>query len=458
MNTDLMVQTDMFGDDLVVRAGDDDRGWTYLEQLLGFTTPSTMSVSEALRHNEIMACVDVLAQDISKAEIQLRERLPDGGERIVNPDEHWLAELLALEPNRYHTWPEFTQMIVSHMALLQNAFIAKEMTRGGRVTSLIPIVPGYTQILVDDKSGDLFYRITAGTNFQRAQLGELAATLSEDQVIHLRTRLWDGLYGLSTISLGTETMALNKTIADYQKSLYSNFGQTRGVFTTDSAFNGKGGDEAFRRLKEQLTERMRKFRQNADPILLENGMKYQSVTMNADQAEVSKSRESGVLDAARMFRIPPHKIMHTNAVKYENLEAMEKQYVRDTLWPVCQVIEDKFAQCLLSRKERLRYFLWVDRDSLEMRDTKAYLEETKVLMHYGLADIDMGRARHNMNPLPGGHGKTRLVPSNMALIDKDGTVTMLSSQQAAGDASGTGVQPPESPETKNVIPIKGRVQ
>jgi HK97 family phage portal protein len=431
-----IVETSAMADDIIMRAGASDEGWTYLEQLLGFESTSATSVHDALKQPEIAACVDVISQDIAKAGIQLRRRLKGGGEQIVHPTDHPIARFLALEPNQYHTWFEFTQMMVSHMVLVQNAFILKETDRKGKLLALYPITPGYTTVLVDEKDGDLYYRVTAGTNFQRAMLKGVSTTLRSDQMIHIRSRMWDGLFGLSSLSLGSESMALAKSVTDYQKNLYQNFGQTRGVFQTEQAFSGKTGDEAFVRLKKQLTERMRKVREEAAPVLLEAGLKFSSVSMNANDAEVSKARASTILDTARRFRVPPHKIMYVDGMKYENLDAMEKQYVGDTLWPTCQAIESQLSKTLLTENERLEYYFWIDRDALQMSDPKSFLEETKMLMHNSLATIDQARARHNLNPLENSQGEMRMIPVNMALIDKEGKITVLSSNAKPGGQEG----------------------
>lgn len=383
-----------------------------------------LSLDEALKLSAVLICMDVLAQDIAKTPLKLRRKLPDGGSEVVKPSEHWLAKLLELEPNEHHTWFEFLEMIVLHLGAVQNGFIAKRMTASGRTTALIPVLPGRVRILVDVDQGNYLYDISKHTPHEKVMLRGIDDLLLEDEIIHIRGRMFDGLFGYSNLEAGSSTMGLSKALQDYQKRLYQNDAAVRGVFQmkNEQALS----EPAFKRLKAQLSERYRNLSKSGDPIILEEGMEFKSVSMNADQAEMAKAFDKAIESTARLFRIPPHKLMHLVAVKYENLEAIEKMYAHDTLIPIAERIEQKLARGLLSEKERLEMFLQFDRESMIITDAGQQAEMMKVLLNNAAMTINEARMKRGYNPIKG--GDVRLVPANYSLVDADNNPVLETGQ------------------------------
>lgn len=377
-----------------------------------------LPLDEALQISAVLICLDVPAQDISKTPRYLRRKLPGGGSQIVEPKEHWLAKMLALEPNPWHTWSEFIEMMVLHLGAVRNAFVAKKLRdRTGQVEHLIPVLPGRVSIFVDEAQQQYSYEVERLTPNERMMLSRFPATLLHDELIHFRGRMFDGLFGFSNLDAGAKVMGFSKALMEYQTRLYKNDGSVRGVFQMPKEQTEPLPDPIFKRLKEQLANRWSASRDAGVPIVLEQGMQFQSVAMNADQAEVAKNRDKAVEDVARIFRIPPHKMMHIVNVKYENMETLEKSYVQDTLIPICKIIEERLTRSLLTADERLEYYIEFDRDSMQLTDVEKQAKMIEVMMDRGAMTIDQALMRRGMNPLPNGAGNVRLIPQGFRVVN-----------------------------------------
>lgn len=400
--------------------------WETLSEMMGFSAMSDKPLSgmEALQLAAVLVCLDIISQDIAKTPRYLRRKLPDGGSEIVKPKEHWLAEMLELEPNDWMTWNEFVEMTMFHLALTRNAFIAKRFKdRTGQPDALMPIMPGRVQIDVNSDSTDFIYRTETSTYRERVLMRGFGDVFTSERMIHIRGRVFDGLNGYSTLQAGAKAMGLVQEVTDFQRRMFKNDGSFRGVFQAKEDITVS--DTVFQRLRTQLAEAMNDLTRKAKPLVLEGGIEWKGIQQTNEQAETVKARSAAIIDVFRLFRVPPHKAMQLEAVKYENLEQMEKAYVSDTLIPYCRQFEQRMDRGLLTREERLQgYFLQHDREAMSLQDAKAHAEIWKVGLMGGAVTIDEYRSSRGLNPLKNGAGKVRLIPSTYSVVDDKNAVVI----------------------------------
>lgn len=388
-----------------------------------WTAPITLQ--DALQLSAVLLCLDILSQDIAKTPLYLVEDLPNGGKRRVKPKEHPVAGLLARQPNRFHTWFEFKQMVVLHLGITENAFIAKEITPAGDVRSMIPVVPWRVQPLVMSDYSGFLYEIGKDTTLEKVLYRQFSDKLIEDEMIHVRMRMYDGLFGYSNMLAGAKTMTLAQELVDYQTRMFRNDGTLRGVFEQGKA--ASGGVEpmdpaAMKNLREQLAENMFNLRRHSRPLVLEDGLTFKQISMTAEQSEMAKARDSAIVEIARTFRVPPHKVYHLVNIKYENMDTMEQSYVGDTLMPICIAIEERLKVGILSEQDQDRFSFEFDREALTLNDVQKQAEMMKVMLGNGAMTIDEARARRSLNPLPNDAGKGRLIPTTYMLVDDSNKV------------------------------------
>ena len=420
-----------------------DVGWHDLGDLLGLPNLGRITGLEAMGLGLAIQCADVKARDIAKLEMRL---LRSKGEawNTVPPGEHWLAQMFVRKPNNVHTWGEFWRMTVMHLELAQNAYILIDMARDGTVRQLIPIMPARVRPRIGTNQR-IYYEVTAANQFEFAQLGNISyVILPSDRIIHLRGRMWDGLMGLSNIVLGHPLFTLLNKINDYQTNLFGNDGKQPIVFETDQSFANKDiADQAFRRLKDQLSQRWAKARATGDPVLLEAGLKAKPIAINSTDAATTQTFNQQVSRICGLMQVPPHKIFHYESVKYDNQASADAQYANDCLVPIAVNIEEKFRNSLLDEEtEWDDHFPEFDREMMLAGDIKALTERVKTAMSLGIMRVNEARQRFGLNPLPDAGGQNRLVPVNTAQVDDSGEVV---NQPAVAQPNNFGDQTPAPP-------------
>lgn len=407
------------------------------------------SIQKAMQIAAFMLCCDVISQDIAKSTLRMRERLLNGTSRVVHPTQHHIAGLLALEPNRRHTWIQYHEMSVLWSCLTSNSFSVVFRDNRGLPLELVPIQTGRVHEKISGR--EVFYDVQSNTEQERALLGTHFMTVPERDMIHVRRRMMDGMDGYSTLDSGKKTLATAGALDDFRAKIFSEEGQIRGVFTREK--DGAMDEIAFQRLRSQFRVLMSKFKQNTDPIVLEDGIKFDPISSKPSDIELVKQFEAQINEVCRLLRVPPHKVFLMTGTKYENLETQEKMYVGDTLVPVAEHHEQSMGKVLFTRDERLKYFLEYDRAEMTLRDTKLETERAIKGLERGALEIDEARAVFGYNPLPGNAGQVRLVPANMVLIDRNNKVVVSASsmqQDPAEEDPAAGEDGAEQEETKSL--------
>ncbi|TCU34153.1 phage portal protein [Rhizobium azibense] len=444
MAEDLIVQKDVEGGhqlEMFEKSHGEEMTMTQFAQWVESNLAGT-GVVGALQIGALMLCCDVIAQDISKATFRYRQLLENGTSKIVDPRKNDMAAFLKLEPNRRHTWRNFIEMMVYWSCLTDNAYAGVIRANDDTVLELIPFQTGRVQEKIFGR--DVYYEVTASTMQEQALLGSSFRVFAERDMIHVRTRMLDGMDGYSTLTAGRKTLEIMNNLSDYRKNLFGEEGQMRGVFTRDNL--EPIPEEIFQRLRQQFKILMNKFRTLTEPIVLEGGVKFNTISSNPKEMELAAQFEAQINEVCRLFRMPPHKIFLLSGSKYENLETQEKMYVGDTLIPRAEAFEEQFAKTLLSRKDRLGFFYEFDRNEMTLRDTKAETERTIKALERGAITRDEARAVFGYNPLPGEAGQTFLIPVNMAVVN-DKNEVLIGGASTPTDDSKTEDPEQETEET-----------
>lgn len=404
-----------------------DRGWDdvgFLGVGSGYYQGNATGLALAIQ------CADVKARDISKAEMLLWKRNGRGWQ-MVEPRPGSLSYHLMTKPNRTAmTWPELWRMTVLHLELAQNAYVYTPRTVEGDIEEYIPIMPGRCRMRVSDR-GKVFYEIVAVTEYDRAVLGETYLIVPEEEMIHLRGRLLDGVNGLSNLLLGSPIFDLISAIGRYQTKLFGSDGRTPLVFEKKDGFpNSDQGETAFRRMKEQLREAARRASNFGEAILLEEGMTAKPIAVNAKENETTASFTQQAQRICGLMDVPAHRLALLESVAYNNLSAINRQYVHDSIMPIVANIEVKFRNHSLPERDWPLHSVEFDRSALMSNDPETLEKLIKVGMSTGVMRVNEARDLFplRLNPLGRG-GEVRTVPVNMAMVDDEGNVVHAATGQ-----------------------------
>jgi HK97 family phage portal protein len=333
------------------------------------------------------ACVRLISGTISSLPLMVYRNAGDSREVAYD---HPLYRILHDSPNADQTALNFWQFMSAAIELHGNAYAEIERGAGGRVIALnTPIAPEF----VEPRrlaNGAIEYRLH-GRNDPRPQ----------DRMLHIRGFGGNPLGGLSTLAYGRQTFGMAMAIERAAQATFRNGVNPSGAVSTDKPLTGP----QHKALKEDLAEGFMGATQFGKPMVLDNGLKWQQLTINPDDAQMLESRAFSVEEICRFFSTPPHMIGHTEKSTSwgTGIEQMTIGFVQFTLRERLKNIESTLEKQLLSPVERQQGIrIEFNIEGLLRGDSKTRSEVHASALLNGWRTINEVRAIENLPPVPGG--------------------------------------------------------
>lgn len=254
----------------------------------------------AMQQATVMACVSLLAEDVAKLPIHVYRPKSGGGHDIV--EDHPLERLLQ-KPNGWQNRFEFIEQMHAAFLLRSNAYAAIIRDGRGVPKQLVPINPDQV-FLYEAPSGELFYNVARSSQHQVWSLQSLPLMIPSEDVLHLRWLSFNSLTGISRITMGREAIALALAQEQQAAQLFGNGAKPAGVLQTDQ----KLSKEVVERLRSNWQEKHGGIANSGKTAVLEEGLKFQQITLSQADAQALESRKLQAEEIARLFRVPHHKI------------------------------------------------------------------------------------------------------------------------------------------------------
>lgn len=259
----------------------------------GMETSSGAVVNDnsAMRVAAAWRCCNIISGTVGSLPLDLIRR---ESEKVRRPAVgHPLRKVLTVKPNLWQTPSEFRRMMQMHLLLRGNAYALK-VRMGRDVVGLIPIVPD--RVLVEQQP-DLSLKYTVTLKGGQTRIYQQA------EILHLRGMSLDGVKGLSVIAHMRESLGLALQGETAAAKLMKNGQMSSGVFTHPN----KLSPEAYIRLKASIAENGGS--ENAGGTrILEEGMKLETIAMDATDMQFLEQRNFQRYDIAMFFGVPPHMI------------------------------------------------------------------------------------------------------------------------------------------------------
>jgi hypothetical protein len=187
-------------------------------------------------------------------------------------------------------------------------------------------------------TGQVFYNVARRGQHDRVILLDVPLMIPFDDVLHIRwLSLFNSLYGSSRISFMRESIGLAIAQQDQAGQMVRNGSQIGGVLKADKKLQ----DDTYKRLRDQWRERYQGSQNTGETLILEAGLAYEKIGMTGLEAQFLQQRELTILEIARAFRVPPHKLGITERSTGNQLQQMDQDYANNTLSSWCERIENK---------------------------------------------------------------------------------------------------------------------
>lgn len=383
----------------------DGRFWQDWYGLSG--SGQSVSADSAMQLSTVWACVRLLSETIATLPLKLY-RLEPSGTRTPAIS-HQLYPILCRRPNAEMTPSRFFQVIVASLCLRGNAFIEKKRI-GNRIVALVPLLP-QNMTVKRLENGQLEYRYIDDVGHLTSSL--TPRVIPAKNMMHIKGFGLDGMCGIQPLKAGREVfgsaLSLETTAAKYFKN-----GMLASGFLTAERFLS---DEQRQKLQQSL-ERFMGAENTGKTMLLENGIKYQGVTLDPQASQMLQSRERSVEEICRWFGVPPFMVGHMTKQSSwaSSVEGMNLIFLSNGLRPLLVNIEQEINRCLLDDDED--YFAEFSVEGLLRADSKGRASYYTTALQNGWMSRNEVRKLENMPPVEG--GDTYTVQLNLTPLNKLG--------------------------------------
>lgn len=365
---------------------------------------TTVSAKRALGISAWYSGVRHISEVSAGLPVHRYRTLPDRSrERIADPV--WM-----LRPDVEQPWYGLVEYILMSLLHRGNSFAFKLRNAADQVVGLREIHPD---------------RVTVGVGpdgTKRFVIDRSERMWTTREVLHVPGLAYDGRVGLNPIQCSAEVLGSVAAVDDYASLYFANGTNIGGYISI--------GDDI---LPSELADVRREWDDFHKGILnahqtgvLSKGSTYNRVTLNAEDSQLIESRQYGVLEIARLLRLPPHKLYELSRATFSNIEHQSIESVQDGIQPWCERIEAhiNFDSDLTTPGTFIEFAL----EGRLRGDTKSRYEAHTAAVGGPWKSVNESRREENLPAIVG--GDTVLRPLAMGEVqESDGSKASTARQQ-----------------------------
>ena len=365
----------------------------------GSASKTGIAITEdsAMRLSAVFGAVRVISETIASLPWMVKQDI-EGSTR--NASAHPINQLIH-SPNGMMTDFNFRESCQAHLCLHGNAYIAIKRNEAGQPVSLIPVHPDRVKVKVykDEK----FYTIDDGKE-----------TFDDTEMIHIVGLSFDGIVGKSVIEAARESIGLGLAADQFGGAFFGNGANVNTVLTHP----GRLSDEAYKRLMASWQRRYAGLDNAHKTAILEEGMNLQKVSISPSESQFLETRQFGVVDIARFFRIPLAYLGSLeNSSTRANIEEQGIQFQRNTILPWVKRWEAEFNRKLFPNGND--YYIRFNMDGLLRGDISSRYSSYATARQWGWLSVNDIRKFEGLDNID--NGDTYLQPLNMVDVATDNT-------------------------------------
>lgn len=342
---------------------------------------------DILAFSAVFACVTRIASDIAKMRIKLVQEDEDGICTEIKDGSPFLPVLR--KPNKFQTRIKFIESWIVSKLLHGNAYALKGRDARGVVNRLYILDPQRVVPLVAE-NGDVYYQLSA--DHLSGLIG--AVTVPAYEIIHdTMVCLWHPLVGVSPIYACGMSATQGRRIQSNSTKFFNNMSRPSGALTAPGSIS----PEVANRLKSEWEQNFGG--SNIGRLaVLGDGLKYEAMTIPAQEAQLIEQLRWTVEDVARCFGMPIFKI--GGAVPAgSSIEALNLMYYSDCLQSLIESCEAHLDEGL---ELKTTYYTDFDLDGLIRMDQVAQVTMLSESVKGGIRSPNEARQKLNLGPVDGG--------------------------------------------------------
>lgn len=357
----------------------------------------------ALTYSAIWRAVNLISQQIATLPWTVNQR--DSKRQVETLWTHPAAKLLALQPNDETDALAFREVMAAWALTWGNGYAEIVHDQANRPQELWQIEPSRVNPN-RDQAGRLVYEVSNGTAAN--------SYLTPDKMFHLKGLGFDGTTGYSVIAYAAKTIGLGLATEQFGSNFFENGANAGGVLQHPSSLS----DTAIEHLKKSLLEATTG-KNSGSPMVLEEGMTWETITVPPDDAQFLETRKFGVAEVARWYGIPLHKLHEMDKSSFNNIEQQNIEFVTDALMPWIRRFEMEANIKLVSPASRGRVFTKMNVNALMRGDTESRVKYYQGMTSIGAMNANEVREKEDENGI-GPAGDKYIVQMNLTTLEKVG--------------------------------------
>ena len=363
----------------------------------------------AMQIATVYACVRLLAESVAQLPLHLY-RYTDSGTGKEMAADHPVYPILHRQPNPEMSSFSWRETMMVHLLLYGNSY--NQVIRDGKngVLGIYPLLPENVEVDRDDH-GEIYYIYHAYTDETPGEKNK-DIFFRRDEILHVPGLGFNGLVGFSPIAMMKNSLGTTIAVEKYGGAFFKNGAQPSGVLEHPGVLKNP---EKIRRNWSTAYGGPA----NAHKVaVLEEGMSYKAISLPPEDSQFLSTRQFGVEEICRIFRVPPHMVQDLQRATFNNIEHMSIEFVMHTLMPWLIRIEQAIIKDVLIDEEKDEFFPKFNVDGLMRGDYKSRMEGYAVAITNGIMSVNDVRKLENLDPLEEAEG------GNLHLIN--GSYTRLS--------------------------------
>lgn len=317
---------------------DDPAGWGFEDRITD---------EAALKLSAVYACVTYLCDFVSGLPVYVWD-----ANKRKRVEDHSLNRVLSVRPNAWQTPSAWKRCTMNAILMAGNGYTY--IVRDGasaEIKELLPLRPDCMRVdLLDNKPVYTYTAPKTGTVY----------ALDSAEILHLPGNGGNGLTGQPVLKYAADTLRRAGTAEKYEESVYKNNARPGGILKTDADLSGASEVPDPKDPTKMLTkkENVRRAWEKAHAggdnafriAILDNGLEYEAIKVDAYDASFVASKEVSVADIARFFGVPLH-CLGAGKQSYSSNEQNSLEFIQGRGLAIIRAWEDELSYKLLTDAE-----------------------------------------------------------------------------------------------------------
>jgi len=303
----------------------------------------------------VYACVNLIVESAAMVPWNLFRKPISKGAKKEKIEEHDLLDRLH-RPNPREGGASFTKNTLAYYLIAGDSYMIKVGPTQSPPQELYTMRPDRVKVLPGTQFNPIAgYRYTVGGVARKPDF-------KPNEVLHLKAfHPLDDWYGLSPLAVAGKEIDISSMGREWNMKLLQNDARPPGALTTEGVLEQEQRDS----LKEQMKEDIQGYKNVANPLVLEGGLKWESFAITPKDMDWLGSEKMTSRKICAVLKVAPQLIGNEEAKTFANYKEARKALYLEAVLPLLSYLRDEFNNWLTPSWGDDRLYLEYNKDAIE---------------------------------------------------------------------------------------------